>query len=146
MRNKKRKNILKDIQLTFCNLLKDKQIRMEGIGKEIQKGEYDVYLLQELWMKADHARVRSFLPQGDALHGQDYKVMMIVVAGFFMTEFTDLSSSSCDGVVSPYNCSGLAVVSKYQIQDVSYMKGSQNGAEIMLQLQVGQNDCKPPPP
>ena len=105
-------------------MLKDKEIRMEGIGKEIQKGEYDIYLLQELWLRADHARVKSFLPQGDALHGQDMKVMMIVVAGFFMTEFTDLSSKSCDGVVSPYNCSGLAVVSKYQIQYVSYMKGS----------------------
>jgi mannose-1-phosphate guanylyltransferase len=41
------------------------QARMIEIGKKIAKQEYDVYLLEELWMKPDHATVKSFVPDGD---------------------------------------------------------------------------------
>ena len=37
---------------------------MVEIGKKIARQEYDVYLLEELWMKPDHATVKSFLPEG----------------------------------------------------------------------------------
>ena len=37
---------------------------MVEIGKKIARQEYDVYLLEELWMKLDHATVKSFLPEG----------------------------------------------------------------------------------
>ena len=43
---------------------KDKEVRMEGIGEKIQKGEQDVYLLQELWMRPDHEKIMSYLPEG----------------------------------------------------------------------------------
>ena len=43
---------------------KDKLIRMDAIGQHIKKGEHDVYLLQELWMRPDHAKIRSCIPPG----------------------------------------------------------------------------------
>jgi hypothetical protein len=39
---------------------------MIEIGKKIAKQEYDVYLLEELWMKPDHATIKSFVPEGEA--------------------------------------------------------------------------------
>ena len=43
----------------------DKELRMKAIGKFIQKEEYDVYLLAELWMRPDHETIRSLLPKGN---------------------------------------------------------------------------------
>ena len=43
---------------------KDKLIRMDAIGQHIKKGEHDVYLLQELWMRPDHAKIKSCIPPG----------------------------------------------------------------------------------
>jgi hypothetical protein len=40
---------------------------MEEIGKLISLGEYDVYLLVALWMKADHQTIKSFAPEGSLL-------------------------------------------------------------------------------
>ena len=42
----------------------DKEIRMEAIGRLIQDQEYDVYLMEELWMKPDHATIQKMLPEG----------------------------------------------------------------------------------
>ena len=41
---------------------KDKTLRMQAIGELIQKQEYDIYLLEELWMRPDHALVKSLIP------------------------------------------------------------------------------------
>ena len=41
---------------------KDKTLRMKAIGKLLQKQEYDIYLLEELWMRPDHALVKSLVP------------------------------------------------------------------------------------
>ena len=43
---------------------KDKEVRMEAIGEHLQKGEHDLYLLQELWMRPDHTKIKSFIPPG----------------------------------------------------------------------------------
>ena len=40
----------------------DKTLRMQAIGELIQKQEYDIYLLEELWMRPDHALVKSLIP------------------------------------------------------------------------------------
>ena len=42
----------------------DKTARMQAIGELIQKQEYDIYLLEELWMRPDHAHIKSLLPPG----------------------------------------------------------------------------------
>jgi hypothetical protein len=38
---------------------------MMEIGKKIARQEYDIYLLEELWMKPDHATIKSFVPEGE---------------------------------------------------------------------------------
>ena len=72
---------------------KFKPERIDAIAKEIRKGKYDIYLLQELWMSQDHYNIASNIPQG-----------------YTITGFRQLSSPSCDGQVLPTYCSGLAIV------------------------------------
>lgn len=54
----------------------DKEVRMVAIGEYIQKRDYDVYLLEELWMRPDHATIQSLVPQGE-----DYPVESPSFAG-----------------------------------------------------------------
>ena len=54
--------------------------RIKAIAEEISKGEFDIYLLQELWMQADHEAIHSKIPNA-----------------FFMTRFRELASSWCEG-------------------------------------------------
>ena len=77
--------------------------RMEAIGNRIADGEYDVFLLEELWMQPDHDSIAAKVPQG-----------------YEMTGFRQLSLPTCDGRVGPDFCSGLAVVSKYPIKEVEF--------------------------
>ena len=35
----------------------DKELRMAAIGRYINQSEHDVYLLEELWMRPDHATI-----------------------------------------------------------------------------------------
>jgi len=51
------------VPATFGSL--DKEERMKAIGEYIQRREYDVYLIEELWMRPDHATIKSMIPQGD---------------------------------------------------------------------------------
>ena len=46
----------------------DKSLRMEAIGNHIKKGEYDVYLLEELWMRPDHNVIKSLIPEGSVFN------------------------------------------------------------------------------
>jgi len=87
----------------------DKELRMEAIGNHINKGEYDVYLLEELWMRPDHNKIKSLIPEG-----------------YYMTEVGDLSSS-CDGTIGPEGCSGLAIVSKYPFMEIKFHGYSDHG-------------------
>jgi len=91
-----------------------KEDRMIAIGEHISKAEFDVYLLEELWMRGDHATIKAHLPEG-----------------YYMTEVGDLSSS-CDGVVGPEGCSGLAVISKYPFVEVKFHGYSYHGDALWL--------------
>ena len=41
-----------------------KEERMKAIGKEVAKGEYDLYLFQELWMPEDYKKIKESIPDG----------------------------------------------------------------------------------
>ena len=44
----------------------DKERRIAGIGDFIAKDtEHDVFLLNDLWMRADHDTIRKALPKGN---------------------------------------------------------------------------------
>ena len=80
----------------------DKELRMIAIGKFIQKKEYDVYLLSELWMRPDHETIRSYAE----------------TAGYYMSQVGDFALSTCDGRMLPSFCSGLAIVSRFPFIEV----------------------------
>ena len=63
--------------------------RMEAIGKEIAKREFDIYLLEELWMEPDHWVIANYSKK----------------ANLSITAFRQLSPASCDGRVLP-TCKG----------------------------------------
>ena len=52
--------------------------RMKAIAKEISKGNYDLYLLQELWKEEDHKIIATSIPRT-----------------YSITGFKQLSSSGC---------------------------------------------------
>jgi len=92
----------------------DKELRMEAIGKLIQKKEYDIYLLEELWMRPDHAKIKSMVPKG-----------------YRMTEVMDLNNphqmTICDGTVGPDGCSGLAIVSRHNLTQIEFFPYTDHG-------------------
>jgi len=77
--------------------------RMKAIAEELSKAEYDLYLFEELWMRGDYKTIRAGVPEG-----------------YHMTEYSALTNGKCDGVIAPDGCSGLAVVSKYPIEEVQF--------------------------
>jgi len=89
---------------------KDKELRIKAIGEHIQKAEYDIYLLAELWMRPDHATIQNLIPEG-----------------YHMTEYGDFAYSICDGRVLPTFCSGLATVSKYPIVEKEFHSFTDHG-------------------
>ena len=60
-------------------------------------------MLQELWLQDDHDLLSRKIPD-------DY----------VMTGFRQLSLNSCDGIFSPWSCSGLAVVSLHNFTEVEF--------------------------
>jgi len=84
--------------------------RMEAIGKLVAKGDYDVFLIEELWMQADHTTVANHLPPDT-----------------IMTGFRQLSLGTCDGRVAPWGCSGLAVISKHNFTEVEFNSYTYHG-------------------
>ena len=46
--------------------------RINAIGNEIGKGDYDLYLLQELWMEKEYKTIKRKIPAGFQI--TDYKV------------------------------------------------------------------------
>ena len=71
----------------------DKEERMEKIGQLLAEGDYDIVLLEELWMRPDHQTIKGKL--GPEL---------------YMTEYDDLNM--CQGTIWPWGCSGLAIISR----------------------------------
>lgn len=116
----------------------DKDLRMEAIGHLIGKQEYDVYLLEELWMRPDHAKIKSLLPEGHR-----------------MTEVMDLNNphqwTVCDGVIGPDGCSGLAIVSRHNFTQVEFFPYSDHGdlfwedGEYFARKGVGRVRIEPHP-
>lgn len=94
---------------------RDKSVRMEAIGGKIAAGEYDMVLLQELWMRVDHRSIQQQL--GPSL---------------YMTEFDDLNPVDADGKVSPWGCSGLAIVSRFPIISKKFSKFKKQGCSSMM--------------
>ena len=93
--------------------VKDKEERMEAIGEFIrsQSSSLDVVILQELWMRPDHARIESFL--------RDTELRMTAVG--------DLAPQACDGRVLPSFCSGLALITRLPVTETSFQSFSAHG-------------------
>ena len=90
---------------------KDKHIRIAGIAKLLAQGEYDVIFLQEIWMRNDHEIIKQWV-EGE---------------GYHMTSYDELSSN-CDGLVTPSGCSGLAIVSRFPFEEVSFLRFKMQGS------------------
>jgi len=88
----------------------DKFLRINSIGRLVAKAEYDLYLLSELWLRSDHQIIKSWLP-----------------SEFFMTEIADFSLPSCDGFISPWDCSGLAIISRYPFVETEFVPFTETG-------------------
>lgn len=89
----------------------DKERRMAALGSWMaQDSDHDVYLLNDLWMRADHGIIRHSLPEG-----------------YEITNVGDLADEKCDGVAAPEFCSGLTVVSKHPIKNVEFLPFTDHG-------------------
>ena len=58
----------------------DKEERMSAIGDYIGLGQFDLYLLTEIWLRSDHATIRSKIP-----------------VDWSMTSVSSMTSGGCDG-------------------------------------------------
>ncbi len=84
--------------------------RMRAIRDELARGVHDIYLFEELWMQADHTTVASGVPEG-----------------FTMTGFRQLALSDCEGRIGPDLCSGLAIASRYPLEEVHFESYTEHG-------------------
>ena len=118
---------------------KDKTQRIKALAKEISSrrlganGEdFDLILLEELWMSGDHYTIQNSLPKG-----------------FYMTEFRDLASSWCDGRADIFECSGLAIISRYPFKEKEFhqytWKGSIWDGEWFAGKGIGRVRIEPKP-
>jgi len=116
---------------------KDKTQRIAALANEISEqrlgqggDDFDLILLEELWMEPDHTTIKSLIPEG-----------------FYMTEFRDLASSVCDGRVLITSCSGLAVISRYPFVEKEFheytWKGSIWDGEAFAGKGVGRVRIQP---
>jgi len=111
----------------------DKELRIQAIGNLTSNPDWDVMLLSDLWMRPDHATIRSMLPEGHD-----------------MTTVDDLSLSSCDGSIAPEFCSGLAIISKFPILEVEFTSFDVSGDllwdyEYFLRRGLGRVRIEPQP-
>jgi len=89
----------------------DKEERIKAIGEYIVNHTMvDLFLLEELWMRPDHETIRAMLPKNVQ-----------------MTAVGDLAPALCDGRVAPTFCSGLAVISRFPIKEVTFTEYSAHG-------------------
>lgn len=99
----------------------DKEIRMDGIGRFIAKMDFDLYLLEELWMRPDHDTIKKHLPDG--YHITEYDTLAAPPCPYDVFLFT----KCCDGQVAPGGCSGLTVVSRYPILEADFTVYHEHG-------------------
>jgi endonuclease/exonuclease/phosphatase family metal-dependent hydrolase len=112
-----------------------KKERMEALADMIEsrKPYFDLLLLNELWMQADHQILE------DAAKN----------VGLYMTEFRQLASKSCDGQWTMIECSGLAIISAYPLKEVEFhqytWKGQLWDLEPLAGKGVGRVTIEPIP-
>lgn len=94
---------------------------------------FDVFLLTELWMQADHELLEKAAKS----------------VGLHMTGFRQLASATCDGRVLITECSGLAIISAYPIKEVEFhqytWKGTIWDGEALAGKGVGRVRIEPKP-
>jgi len=90
---------------------KDKTERIAAIAAFVANStEYDLVLLQDLWMRPDHETIRASLPKDRV-----------------MTRVGDLAPALCDGRILPTSCSGLAIISRFPILETEFKVFSVHG-------------------
>lgn len=90
----------------------DKEARMSEIGAKIALKEYDIYLLEELWMRPDHQTIKD----------------LVSGTGYYVTEVHELAVyGECDGRATPTYCSGLAIVSRFPFNETEFSVFSVHG-------------------
>jgi len=120
----------------------DKELRMQAIGEHIARGEHDLYLLSELWMRPDHNTIKSLLPANWTQGG--------TTGTWHMTTVGDLASS-CDGTIGPDGCSGLAIVSRFPFIEKEFTGFTDHGdawwldGEYLARKGVGRVRVEPAP-
>ncbi|XP_023346320.1 uncharacterized protein LOC111715244 [Eurytemora carolleeae] len=93
--------------------------RIREIADYIQRSDYAVIVLQELWMLDDHDIIRNATEEI-----------------YHTTGFYQLSGDRCDGVWSPLGCSGLAILSKYPIISTDFTPFSVAGSYFILDGEI----------
>ena len=89
-------------------------------GNLTQSSGWDIFVLSDLWMRPDHDKILQLIPEGMLCSTmRETRVNTHTHTGWDMTSVGDLSLPSCDGVIAPEFCSGLAVVSRFPILEVS---------------------------
>jgi len=117
----------------------DKQIRIPALARSIKNqavganlDDFDVILLTELWMSADHQIIADSLPKG-----------------FHITGYRELASAWCDGNVLITTCSGLAIISRYPFKEIEFnmytYRGSIWDGEGLAGKGVGRVRIQPVP-
>ena len=117
--------------------VRDKEERMTAIGEFIRNHSHslDVVILQELWMRPDHARIASLLAG----------------TGLQMTAVGDLASSVCDGRAAPTWCSGLALITRFPVLETTFQPFSVHGdfwwkdGEYWARKGIGRVRLRPAP-
>jgi len=91
----------------------DKEERMKRIGKMLSHGEYDIVLLEELWVRTDHTTIR------ESVQGHDY----------YMTGYDDFNDVDGSAILAPapWGCSGLAIISRWPFLQKNFTKFTQQG-------------------
>jgi len=87
-------------------LAEDKDARMLALREELQAGDYDIVMLQELWYRADYDLLRTTMP--------------------YVSQYDNLNSG-CTSFLLPLGCSGLTVLSRHPIVDVRLIPFNHRG-------------------
>ena len=69
-------------------------------------------------MRPDHDKIQQLIPEGTFVNSN---TVINNALGWDTTSVGDLSLPSCDGVIAPEFCSGLAVVSRFPILEVPFI-------------------------
>jgi len=114
---------------------KYKAERMKALADLIKsrKPYFDLFLLAELWMQADHELLAKAAKS----------------VGLHMTGFRQLASGACDGRVLITECSGLAIISAYPFKDIEFheytWKGKIWDGEALAGKGIGRVRIEPKP-